>query len=126
MKRIIAIALIAAASFFTLACKSGSDGPEALAKKAISAIEKGDYAAYAATFNVDENTQKMLAGLMEEKASKEIEKKGGIKGCDILDTQIDGEKATVKVKVLYKDGSDEEQTMKLIKVEDGWKQELNK
>ena len=125
MKRIISIVLIAASALFFFACKS-SNGPEALVKQAMSAIEKGDYEAYAATFNVDPDTQKMIAGLMEEKASQEMEKKGGFKGYDIIDTQIEGEKATVKVKVLYKDGSDEDQTMKLIKVEDGWKQELNK
>ncbi|MBR6002550.1 MAG: DUF4878 domain-containing protein [Bacteroidales bacterium] len=125
MKRIISIVLIAASALFFMSCKA-SNGPETLVKKAMAAIEKGDYEAYAATFNVDENTQKMIAGLMEEKASQELEKKGGLKSYDIIDTQIDGEKATVKVKVLYKDGSDEEQTMKLIKVEDGWKQELNK
>ena len=126
MKRFFAIALIAAASFFAMACKSAQDTPEALVKKAIESIEKGDYDAYAATFNVDADTQKMIAGLMKEKASEKMDSKGGIKDYSILDTQIDGEKATVKVKVLYKDGSEDDQSMKLIKVEDGWKQELNK
>ncbi|MBO7544489.1 MAG: DUF4878 domain-containing protein [Bacteroidales bacterium] len=126
MKRIITIVLIAASALFFFSCKSAGNGPEALVKQAMAAIEKGDYDAYAATFNVDPDTQKMIAGLMEEKASQEIEKKGGFKGYDIIDTQIEGDKASVKVKVLYKDGSEDDQTMKLIKVEDGWKQELNK
>ena len=126
MKRIITIAAIALAALFAFACGSKSNGPEGVIKKAFEAIEKHDYDGYAATFNISESDQKMLAGMLEEKISSEIDKKGGIDKYDITDIQIDGEKATAKVHVIYKDGSEDDQTMNLVKVDDVWKQDLKK
>ena len=68
----------------------------------------------------------MLAGMLEEKLSSELDKKGGIDNYKITDIQIDGEKATAKVHVAYKDGSEDDQTINLVKVDDEWKQELKK
>ena len=108
------------------ACTSSPKGPEPVAKKAIEALQKGDFDAYAATFNLSESDQKMLAGMVEEKVKADIEKKGGIKDYKISDTQIDGDKATVKVLLRYKDGTEDESSMSFTKVDGEWKQEFNK
>ena len=126
MKRIITIAAIALAALLAFSCGSKSNGPEGVVKKAFEAIEKHDYDGYAATFNISESDQKMLAGMLEEKISEEIDKKGGIDNYKITDIQIDGEKATAKVHVVYKDKSEDDQTVNLVKVDDVWKQDLKK
>ena len=126
MKRIITIAAIALAALFASSCGAKSNGPEGVIKKAFEAIQKHDYDGYAATFNISESDQKMLAGMLEEKLSSELDKKGGIDNYKITDIQIDGEKATAKVHVAYKDGSEDDQAINLVKVEDEWKQELKK
>ncbi len=126
MKRIITIAAIALAALFASSCGAKSNGPEGVIKKAFEAIQKHDYDGYAATFNISESDQKMLAGMLEEKLSSELDKKGGIDNYKITDIQIDGEKATAKVHVAYKDGSEDDQTINLVKVDDEWKQELKK
>ena len=126
MKRIITIAAIALAALFASSCGAKSNDPEGVIKKAFEAIQKHDYDGYAATFNISESDQKMLAGMLEEKLSSELDKKGGIDNYKITDIQIDGEKATAKVHVAYKDGSEDDQTINLVKVDDEWKQELKK
>ena len=125
MKRIITIAAIALAALFAFACGS-SNGPESVIKKSFEAIQKHDYDAYAATFNISESDQKMLAGMLEEKLSEELDKKGGIDSYKITDIQIDGDKADAKIHIIYKDGSEDDQTMNLVKVDDIWKQDLKK
>ena len=124
------IALAVTALFGAAACTSAPEkGPEKVAKQAVEAIQKGDFDAYAATFDMSESDQKMLAGMIEEKAKEQIDNKGGIKDYEILETTVDeeGAKATVKVKINYKDGSDDTQTMNFVKKEDGqWLQKLVK
>ena len=103
-------------------------GPEKAADKAMAAVVKGDWDAYAKTFNLSESDQKMIAGLAEEKVSKEIESKGGIKDYKLADAELDeeGTKADVKVHITYKDGSEEDETLKFVKVDDEWKQNIDK
>ena len=125
-KGLAALTLIAAL-LAASACSSPTNGPEKVAKQAIEAIQKADYDAYAATFDMSESDQKILAGMIEEKASKQIQDKGGIKDYKILESSIDGDKATVRVQLNYKDGSQDTQTLNFVKKEDGqWKQKLVK
>lgn len=125
MKKILGFTLIVAALACFTACSS-SDSPEAVVKKSISALQKGNYDAFAATYNLSSSDQKILAGMAEEKISKSIEGQGGIKSFKITDTKIDGEEATVKVHFVYKDGSEDDQTMNLKKVDGAWKQVMIK
>ena len=126
MKKILGFTLIVAALAIFAACSSSSNGPEAVVKKSITAIQKGDYKAFAATYNLSESDQEMLAGLAEEKISQSINEKGGIKSFDITESNIEGDEATVKVHYLYKDGSEEDETMNLELVDGEWKQVFSK
>ena len=124
------IALAVAAIFGAASCSSAPEkGPEKAAKQAIEAIQKGDFDAYAATFDMSESDQKILAGMVEEKAGGQIDNKGGIKDYEILETTVNKEDstATVKVKFTYKDGSEDTKTMNFVKKDDGrWLQKLVK
>lgn len=125
MKRIYAFLAIAIAAICSFACSS-SKGPEKVAKQAIQALQKKDYDAYAATFNLSSSDQKMLAGMAEEKVDEEISSKGGIKSFKITDCQVNGDTAKVVVHVIYKDASEENQRMDFVKVDGQWKQEFDK
>lgn len=127
MKKLFYFILVAAAVACAAACKP-LNGPEAAAKAALSALQKGDYNAYAASYNLSEDDQKMLAGMIEEKLSKEIEEKGGIKSFKIVGSELNEnkDKATVSVQLNYKNGTVEDQKMTFVKVGDDWKQELDK
>jgi PBP1b-binding outer membrane lipoprotein LpoB len=126
MKRIITLLAVALVLGGLSACKPSSNGPEAAAKNAIEALQKGDYDTYAASFNLSDEDQKMLAGMVEEKVKEDIDKKGGIKDYKITDTQIDGDKAKVQVLLRYENGSEDDTSMSFVKVDDEWKQEFNK
>lgn len=124
-KTLLLIALALTAACLLVACSS-ANGPEAVAKTAITALQKGDYDTYAATFNLSSSDQKMLAGLAEEKIDEQIGKKGGIKSFKIVESSVDEDKAKVKVHLSYKDGSEEDQNMAFVKVDNEWKQEMDK
>lgn len=119
------ILILAANSLLFAACSS-TKGPEAVAKQAVEALKKGDYDTYAATFDLSSSDQKMFAGMAEEKVDEEISDKGGIKSYKIVDSLVNGDSATVRVLIVYKDASEEYQTMDFAKVNGVWKQEMDK
>ncbi len=126
MKRFFLIFTMAALFCGIAACSSSTESPDTVVKHAIISLQKGDYDAYVATYNLSDSDQIMLSGIIEEKMGEELARKGGIKSFEITDTQIDGETASVKTHLIYNDGSEEDQTMNLVLVDGNWKQEINK
>lgn len=126
MKRFFLIFTMAALFCGIAACSSSTKSPDTVVKHAIISLQKGDYDAYVATYNLSDSDQIMLSGIIEEKMGEELARKGGIKSFEITDTQIDGETASVKTHLIYNDGSEEDQTMNLVLVDGNWKQEINK
>lgn len=63
-----------------------------------------------------------LANMLEEKGKKSIEEKGSIESYEITSEEIgeDGETATVKSILHYGNGSQEEQNIKLVKIDGQW------
>ena len=125
MKKILPIIAIVAALFTMSACSTAS-GPEAVAQKAVSALKKGDYKAYAATFNLSESDQQSLASMAEQKLSSLLEENGGIKSYKITDSEVNGDEATVTVHLTYQNGDEDDMEMSFVKVDGKWKQKLNK
>ncbi len=125
MKNYFSVLTVAIIAICCVACSSSS-GPEKAAKHAIQALQKKDYDEYAATFNLSASDQKILAGIAEEKVDDAISGKGGIKSYKITDCQVDGDKAVVRVHIVYKDASEETQRMDFVKINNTWKQELVK
>lgn len=125
MKKTVFFFVIVISSLFLVNCSS-SNSPEAVAKKAITAVQKGDYDAYAATFDLSSSDQKRLAGMAAEKMDAGIAQKGGIKNFKIVDSTINGDNATTRVHVVYKDASEDDVVLNLTKVDGEWKQVINK
>ena len=125
MKKFVLILSVAVCSALMIACSSAS-GPEAAASKAMTALQKGDYDAYAATYDLSPSDQKMLAGMIEEKLDKQMAEKGGIKSFKIVDSTENDGTAKVNVHVVYKDGSEEDQALNFKEVDGEWKQVMDK
>ena len=67
--------------------------------------------------------------LLREKGTKAMEKKQGLKSYEVLSEEIseDGKSATVKMKMVYGDGSEDTQDLKLVKNDDGdWRLTMGK
>lgn len=130
MKRVLTLLALAAVVLVS-SCKGGGNstklsGPEAAAKAAIEAVKKGDMKAFVNTFNLSDDDKATLTALMEDKLTKELDKKGGIKSYEFVDTNIDGDKAAVKVKIYYNNDTEEESTFKFTNVDGKWMQEMDK
>jgi len=132
MKKLFGILLIAALAICATGCKNGGKAkwsePQKIADKAMSALLKGDYEAFAATFNLEEKDQKMLAAMVSEKVGPKFTEKGGLAGYTIGEAHIDdeGTQAEVEVVFKYKDGTEEDQELSFQKDGDTWKQVLDK
>ena len=130
MKRILTVVALAAALVCFSACKGGkvtkTSGPEDVAKTALEAMKKGDIKAFVNTFNLSDDDKEMLTSLIDEKLKDKMEEKGGIKSYEIGEITIDEDKATVKAKVYYQDGSEEDEDFKFTKVDGKWLQEMSK
>ncbi|MBR4524891.1 MAG: DUF4878 domain-containing protein [Bacteroidales bacterium] len=130
MKRVLTLLALAAVVLVS-SCKGGGNstklsGPEAAAKAALEAVKKGDMKAFVNTFNLSDDDKATLTALMEDKLTKELDKKGGIKSYEFVDTNIDGDKAAVKVKIYYNNDTEEESTFKFTNVDGKWMQEMDK
>ena len=105
-----------------VSCNSGSSNPEAVADKALSALQKGDYKAYFNTFDMSKDEVNFAVAMAEDKIVKEIENKGGIKGYTVGNAEVDGDNASVPVVIEYNNGDNEEKDLPFVKKDGKWKQ----
>lgn len=135
MKNLMRMAAMMVVALAMFACGGGSNTPTGVAEKAMKCLQKGDYEGYVDLLYVKAKEgkdvaeeKKQFTALVQEKGGKSIEQKGGIKSYETVSEEIDesGEKAVVKMKVVYGNSEDEE-AFKLRKDEDGkWKIDLSK
>lgn len=141
MKKLLSVIVVMAAVVLMAGCGSKTDTPSGVAEASIKCIMDKDYKGYVKLMtpaNAKEQAedkdkfkeeQKAMEALLKEKIDKSIEKKGGIKSYEILSEELNeaGDKAKVKVKMIYGDGSEDEQTVKTKKDENGkWLLDIGK
>ena len=116
MKKIFGIfVLVSALALFMTSCQSSSPGDAF--KGYMELMKKGDAKGFAQGFAVDESktpeeqeqATQLIEGLIGDKTKKMMEEKQGLKDVQILEETIseDGNNATLKVKFVYGDGSEE-------------------
>jgi hypothetical protein len=136
MKRFTILSLIALFVFSIGACTLVNT-PSSAAKKMAGYLKNKDYQSFVDCISIDNSNstpemvaqkKEYLVTMMKEKVGKSIDEKGGIKSYEVLDEKInqDGQRATVKLKYTYGDGSTNEQDTNLIKDNGQWKIVLNK
>lgn len=128
MKKFIYFSFMLTVMLIMASCSSTST-PSGALKTYMTALQKGDYEKFAEGINLanlSEEEQKEgregFAALLKEKGQKELSRHGGIKDFEILSEEIteDGNSAIVTYKQLYNDGTEKEDTQKMIKVDGKW------
>lgn len=136
MKKFTAFSLVTLLIMVMFAC-SGAKTPSATAEKMAGYLQSKDYVAFVECLAIDDSTKtaeenaknkEMIIALMKDKGDKQMAEKGGIKSYEVLEEVIaeDGLTATVKMKYTYGNGTAEEQTTNLVKVDNEWKGSMDK
>ena len=125
MKKLFRLMSVALVALVFAACAS-SNNPEAVTKKYLQNMQKGDYAAmldqmYFKNGLTDEQKAE-LVNMIGEKAKAEVDKKGGIASFEISTAEIaeDGQTAKVPYKLVYGDESTKDDSEDLILVDGKW------
>ena len=128
MKKLFISMFVAVVALTLWSCGSANT-PSAVAEKAVKCMQKADYEGYVDLMDLKKSDGKdvekeQLAALLREKGTKTMEKKQGIKSYKVESEEIseDGKSATVNMKVVYGDGSEDTNKIKLVKNDKGeWK-----
>ena len=118
----------------TLWSCGSANTPSAVAEKGVKCIQNADYEGYVNLLDLNESEgtdaeKEQLVALLREKGTKQMEKKQGLKSYEVLSEEIseDGKSAKVEMKLVYGDGSEDTEKMKLVKNDNGdWKLTLGK
>lgn len=121
--------LAVAVAMFMVSCSSAPATPSDAAVEYYQYVANGDYEAFADAIHFDTTDPEeiaegkaMVVSLYKEKAEPEIKSKGGIKSIEATGETIseDGNTANVQLKVIYGDGSEKTEDVKLVKVDNKW------
>lgn len=124
MKKLILGAIAILCVFFMVSCSSNT--PTDKAKAYLDDIKDGNYKELIGHLyfkqEITEENKQQYVNMLEEKAAKTIEKKGAIEGYEITGEEIseDGNTATVTYTMTYAKSKDENEKVKLIKIDDKW------
>ena len=124
------------AAMFAITSCGGGNSPKSVADKAMAALQEKNYDEFVEYVYIKtkegedpEAAKKTLSGMLQGKADKAYEKKGGFKSYEVLSETIDpsGDKALVKVKMVFGNGETEEDDYPMVKDEQGnWKLDIGK
>ena len=128
MKKLF-ISMFVAVVAFTLWSCGPANTPSAVAEKACKCVQNEDYEGYVELMDLketknQESEKEQFVAMLREKGTKTMEKKQGIKSYKVESEEIseDGKSAIVKMKVVYGDGSEDTNKIKLVKNDKGeWK-----
>lgn len=133
MKKLF-ISMFVAVVAFTLWSCGPANTPSAVAEEACKCVQNADYEGYVELMDLketknQESEKEQFVAMLREKGTKTMEKKQGIKSYNVESEEIseDGKSATVNMKVVYGDGSEDTNKIKLVKNDKGeWKVSLGK
>lgn len=135
MKKLLGFLLFASVmALFMTSCVNST--PSTAFKSYVELLKKGDYKGFAKHFSIDEKQSaedqakqlELYESIINDKVAKGIQEKGGLKDVQVLEEILseDGNKATLKVKFIYGDGTEEENTQEMVKQNGQWKMVFNK
>ena len=118
-KKSLLALLLMTMSFALVAC---GKGPAATLEDAMYAIAEGDQDTaieimpprLRAAFGDDKLKQMLI------EAKSGLDEKGGIDDIEVLEENVNDQKAEVKMKITYGNGTSDTETTKMIKIDDKW------
>ncbi len=128
MKKLFSL-LAFAVAMFMVACSTAPATPSDAAVECYESVANGDYEAFAEALHFDTSDPEeiaegkaMITSFYKEKAAPEIESLGGIKSVEALSETVseDGNSANVQIKIVYGDGSENTEDVKMVKVDEKW------
>lgn len=137
MKRLSIFLGVALIALFIASC-SGGNSPKVVAEKSMKCLVDKDFEGYVDLIYFSDKdmesadfqeSKKQLAALIKDKGEKSISKKDNIKSFETISEEIaeDGNTANVKMKVVYGNGEEEANDIKMRKDKDGnWKIDMGK
>lgn len=131
MKKIFSLAIMAVVMCLMASC-GGSDTPGNVAKKCMELTLNGnikDLDKYLdlenpKTKDAYESLCKLIEFAGTEGLKEEINKKEGIKSIEVVEENIDGENANVKIKITYGNGEESSDDMDLVLKDGKWKAKM--
>ena len=134
MKKVCVMAAMAAMLMFS-AC-GGGNTPTKVAEQAVKCMQDKDYEGFVDLMYVEneegrdiEGEKKMVAGMLQTKAESALGEKQGIQSYEVTSEEIseDGETAKVGMKVVYANGEEDDETLKLRKdADENWRIDIGK
>ena len=134
MKKLFGILVfVAAMALFMTSCNSSSAGDAF--KGYMELLKKNDVKGFVQGIAIDDTpdetltpeeqqaTYEWLESFFSDKVKKAMDEKQGLKDVQVLEETLsdDGNKATLKVKMVYGDGTEEESTQEMVKQDGKWK-----
>lgn len=128
MKKLFTLFAVAVAMFMA-SCAGAPATPSDAAVEYYQYVANGDYEAIADAIHFDTTDPEeiaegkaMVVSLYKEKAAPQMEAKSGVKSVEATGETIseDGNTANVQLKVIYGDGSEKTEDVKLVKVDNKW------
>ena len=122
MKKVLVMFVACLVMAVMTSCGSSHENsPKGLAEAAVKCLADKDYKGYMNLTNATDQQKEAMASMLE-KVGQQAEQKGGMKSHEIVDEEIDEEKgtATVTVKILYENGEEEENKMKMVQKDGEW------
>lgn len=128
MKKLFTLFAVAVAMFMA-SCAGAPATPSDAAVEYYQYVANGDYEAFADAIHFDTTDPEeiaegkaMVVSLYKEKAAPQMEAKSGVKSVEATGETIseDGNSANVQLKVIYGDGSEKTEDVKLVKVDNKW------
>ena len=128
MKKLFTLFAVAVAMFMA-SCAGAPATPSDAAVEYYQYVANGDYEAFADAIHFDTTDPEeiaegkaMVVSLYKEKAAPQMEAKSGVKSVEATGETIseDGNTANVQLKVIYGDGSEKTEDVKLVKVDGKW------
>lgn len=128
MKKLFTLFAVAVAMFMA-SCAGAPATPSDAAVEYYQYVANGDYEAFADAIHFDTTDPEeiaegkaMVVSLYKEKAAPQMEAKSGVKSVEATGETIseDGNTTNVQLKVIYGDGSEKTEDVKLVKVDNKW------
>ena len=126
MKKLISLLTVALVAFAFSACSSSEDAPKKVVETYLSASQKKDSKKVVELFHfskeVSAEDKESYEQLLDEKITKDIEKKQGIASYEVGEVTMaeDGNSALVEYTIRYGDGTEETEKIDVVKVDGKW------